>query len=149
MSVRTTSQLVEGILLTNYDSKRVPSLQPFIDTATTVVDRLVIFARSKGLLLTATELELIERWLSAHFYGIADQFYQSKKTLDSEGVFQGKTAMMLDATLYGQQALLLDWTNSLDQLQKQVRVRAFWMGKVPLDQTDSDNRSTRETLIVS
>lgn len=137
---RTTPDLVKGILLKDYNTRTNPDLTPFIDTAHAITNRLAFATTDKGLILTTTELELIERWISAHCYCLSDKPYESNKTLDAEAKYQGKTKTGLDATLYGQMALDLDWTNSLANLSQRKRVRAFWLGKQPIDQVDYYDR---------
>lgn len=139
---RTTSDLVKGILLKDYNTRTNPDLTPFIDTASAIVTRLSVAAADKGLTLSTTELELIERWISAHSYCLSDKAYESNKTLDAEARYQGKTKTGLDATLYGQMALNLDWTNTLANLSERKRVRAFWLGKQPIDQVDYYDRTS-------
>ena len=135
---RTTSTLVRAILDTggDYDTQELPSLTPFIDTASAIVDRVEACAIAKGLTLSSTELELIERWLSAHCYGQSDQPYSSRSTAGASGSFQGQTAMRFEGTKYGQMALSLDYSGCLDAIGKRQFASAFWLGKRPSAQTD-------------
>ena len=134
---RTTSDLVKGLLLDDFGNKLdgvSPDLTPYIATASTIVDRVMTCAINKGLALSNGELELIERWLSAHFYQQADPGYQSRNTLSASGQFTGKTEMGFESTRYGQQALLLDYSNCLRNIQKQQRAGMVWLGKPPSQQ---------------
>jgi hypothetical protein len=141
---RTTADLVKGVLMDDYGARldgTPPDLSPYIDTASLLVDRVVTCAAGKRLALTAAELELIERWLSAHAYAMVDQPYASKSTGGASGSYQGRTDMMLEATKYGQMALALDWTGCLSAVSKQARAGARWLGKPPRDQLSYDDRS--------
>jgi hypothetical protein len=128
MAARTTSNSVKALLLRQYDANAAPSLTPFIDTATVLVDRMV--AEDADGLLTAAELELIERYLAAHFYLHSDQALMSKSTGGASGSFQGQTGIGLDGSQYGQTAKRLDVTGYLvrmDQPQRPVS-QVEWLG---------------------
>lgn len=143
---RTTSSDVIGILLEDYDSENLPSLTPFIESASVIVDRVATCATARNKTLTTTELELIERWLAAHMYAMSDQPYTSRKTENAEGGFQGKTSMYLEATKYGQNAVNIDYSGCLATMGTPNAVvnksvaSAFWMGKAPSSQIDYVDR---------
>lgn len=139
---RTNSAAVQGVLLNDYDSAEAPSLTPFIDTASIIVDRIATCATKKGITLTGSELELIERWLAAHFYGVSDQPYTASRTLDAYGQFQGRTNMYLEATKYGQMAMVLDNSGCLAAIGTEVRKRASmaWLGKTKTEQIPYEQR---------
>jgi hypothetical protein len=132
---RTTATAVQDILGPNYDG--VSSLTPFIDAATDIVTWLD--SKDTGNDLSTATLELIERWLSAHFYAQSDPILQSKSTGRSSGVFQGQTAMGLMNTNYGQQALLLDASGNLGKRGK-TKATLSWLGKAPSTQIDFADR---------
>lgn len=145
MSQRTTLAAVQAILRDgteggDYDDVHNPSLQPFVDSATVIVDRVRQGAIDKGMDLTAAELELVERWLSAHMYSMSDKPYVSRSTSNSAGAFSGQTGKGFDATLYGQTAMQLDWSGTLKALNINARAGAFWLGKNPTDQIDYETR---------
>lgn len=142
MAVRTTEKLVQGILERNYDLVNAPSLTPFIETATVLVDRVSLAdTRSQ---MNAASLELVERYLAAHFYCHADMIAQSRSTGGASGNMQGQTGMGFDATLYGQTAKRLDATGLLVNLDQPLRPKATsaWLGKIRDDQLDEDERAT-------
>lgn len=120
MAIRTNEALVKAILIEGkqYDNKNNPSLTAFIATANSLVE--AVATADTDSILSSTDLELVERWLSAHFYGHSDQFKQNKSTGGASGGFQGQTAMVLNSTQYGQTALLLDRTGELAKLSKQA-----------------------------
>ena len=126
---RTTQSNVKSILGDHYDGKS--AVQPFIDSAASLVNK--ISSNDTDGLLSSSDLELIERWLSAHFYAHMDQFFQSKNTGRAGGSFQGQTAMVFTSTLYGQTALALDVTGYLSKIQQQAqngprKARVTWGG---------------------
>lgn len=133
MAVRTNPALVKEIIEFDTDL----SMQPFIVASSNMVDQLVAEA-DEYYTLSAATLELIERWLAAHFYAMRDQQYSSKSTGGASGSFQGQTAMVLTATQYGQMAMLLDTTNWLSKRSREVlegrKLMVFeWLGNEPED----------------
>lgn len=80
-------------------------------------------------------LELIERWLTAHFYAMREQLSEAEGAGSVRATYQGKTGMVLAATTYGQQAMMLDTSGSLAKLSRQVEegkktptVSMTWLG---------------------
>jgi hypothetical protein len=133
---RTTAKLVQGILRGDYDGES--DLTPSISSATVVVTRVAACATAKGEPLTNEELELIERWLAAHYYGSTasnDRPVQQQETEKAKGVFQGRTDKGIESTYYGQQALTLDPSGCLASITKRAKARLAWAGLNPTDQT--------------
>lgn len=128
---RTTAAAVRTLLTTgnDYDTERTPSLTPFVDAAYSITNRVSACATTKGLTIDSTDLELIERWVAAHLYCMADPIYQSKSHGGASGQFQGQSGLYLDQTRYGQTALTLDWTGCLAAVSTKARAYAFWGGK--------------------
>ncbi len=143
MAVRTNDAAVKGILGVNYDTKRNPSLSPFIASATALVDRLVACAEEQDYAFVASELELIEMWLSAHFYAAMDQTLSSKSTQGASGGYHGQTGMYLEGTKYGQAAVTLDYSGCLAAITSgAVPVPSLeWVGKRPSEQLSYHERS--------
>lgn len=138
---RTTAAAVQEILGDDYDGSR--NLRPFIDTANVMTTRVNTCASDKGITLTTTELELIERWLAAHAYSISDQPYSENYTGKARGVYQGRTGMYLESSKYGQMAVNVDYSGCLAGLASEEgsnRVRAVWLGKPPSEQIDYEDR---------
>ena len=131
MAVRTTAVAVQGILLKDYDG--ISDLTPFIATATQVVDRASDLADDADVTLSSALLEMMERWLAAHFYACADKPYQSRSTRGASASFAGKTDMYFEATLYGQMAMRLDTSGSLQAIGgasgESGTVAAAWLGE--------------------
>jgi hypothetical protein len=106
-----------------------------------MVDEVVTCAASRSVTLSSTLLELIERWLAAHFYAQSDQLYQSKNTGGAGASFQGQTAMGLSNTSYGQQAKMLDISGCLAAFDKGTQARMYWLGKPPSSQIPYSQRN--------
>lgn len=127
----------------DYDDINKPTLVPFIETASLIVDRVKTCAIDKGKDLTTAELELIERWLSAHFYVQSDQAYQSKSTSGASGSFQGQVGEGLQNSKYGAAALSLDYSGCLLAISGGADRRtagAIWLGKPRSTQIDYAQR---------
>lgn len=140
MAVRTTASVVQELLAHNWDD--VTSVTPYIQSASMLVDRLVVLAARlpSPITFTATELELIERWLAAHCYCQTDLLYQSKSTGGASASFQGQTAMHLESTRYGQMAMDLDYSGVLATINKRQVAQMYWLGKPPSSQIDYEDR---------
>ena len=115
----------------------ITDLTPFIDTASELVTEVCATAlKEDGTeFYTPVRLELIERWLAAHFYKIRDQMVTSEQASVVQQSFGMKLGLNLAVTTYGQQAMILDTYGGLAQLNKaaesgRVPVGGFWMGKL-------------------
>lgn len=86
-------------------------VQPFIDTAEQVVTDNCTASR-----YSVAKLELIERWLSAHFYGIYDAQLRAAKAGTVNVEYQYKIAFGFANTMWGQQALRIDSAGNLAKL---------------------------------
>ena len=137
---RTNAGKVQGILVNDYDG--YTTLEGYIETANVIVTRVEACAVAKGVTLTAAELELVERWLSAHFYAVQDKPYASNSTNKASASYHGQTGMYLEATLYGQMATRIDWSGCLAAIATGQRAvaSADWLGKPPSEQTDYTQR---------
>ncbi len=122
----------------DYDGSR--DLTPFIDSASSIVDRVAACATNKGKTLSSTELELIERWLSAHLYMMSDQQYASKSTAGASASFRATGGLSLDGSTYGQTAKIVDHSGCLAAFDKRQTAQLVWLGKAPSDQTDYEDR---------
>lgn len=127
MALRTSEALVKGILETDADIR----LAPFIRMANALTDWLA--SQDTDSELTASLLLEIEGLLAAHFYAHRDQLYNSKSTGGASGSFQGQTGMFLQATLYGQTAMVMDVTGKLTKRNLEAAegkkvASADWLG---------------------
>lgn len=123
---RTTESQVEELLL-DVDSSE--TTVPFIDTANELVTEL---CTDSGY--SDARLELIERWLAAHFFMIK----RRKSIGESAGPvaerFLQSVGLVLANTEYGQQAMVLDIAGNLAAYSKKIergdrqRVGLSWLG---------------------
>jgi len=130
---RTTEESVQGII----EHDATISLTPFIEVANALVTELCTDDSYDD-----TRLELIERWLSAHFYAIRDPRAESEKAGSVSVKYQSKVELGFDVTHYGQMAMRLDTAGGLAALNVQAKkggkktVSATWGGKTTADMTD-------------
>ena len=131
---RTTDAAVQGII----EHDATISLTPFIEVANALVTELCL---TSGY--DATRLELIERWLSAHFYAVRDPRVGFETVKGVGQSFTRKIDYGLRVTHYGQQALLLDTAGNLASLNKRTKDGAkgtagvSWLGKGTSDGDDN------------
>jgi len=111
---RTTVDAVEGII----DIDSGISLTPFIEVANAMV---TTHCSEKNSDYTATELELIERWLSAHFYHIRDPRAESEKAGSVSAKYQSKVDVGFSTTHYGQMAMRVDYYGGLAALDMRIK----------------------------
>ena len=115
MAVRTTPEKVGEIVELDTEF----SVTPFIEAANYLVTRACASAVITGTttpFYTDTELELIERWLSAHFYCILDPRSIRDQVSSLQTQYENRVDLGLDITRYGQQAKLLDVNGGLARL---------------------------------
>lgn len=133
MTVRTTDSAVEG--LTEVDS--AVSLTPFIETASNLVTKFCTGDEGPDPAYSDDELELIERWLAAHFYRMRDlqPIVERAGTVAEHRKFIQNLG--LNNTTYGQTVMVLDWNGGLAEWQDKVvkgqvkRIGAYWLGSQP------------------
>lgn len=107
---RTTAELVAGIIEVDEDI----DITPFIDTANMLVTD--VCGESE---YSDAKLELIERWLSAHFYAVRDPRAIDEAVKGISERTESKVDLGLDFTRYGQQAKILDTEGNLAALDEQ------------------------------
>lgn len=133
---RTDVIKVAGILAGNWDG--TTGLQPFIDAAGNLVDDIVTY--DEDGVMSAAKLEIVERYVAAHFYACQDPMYRGRNTGKAGGQFHGDSGLSLDFTPYGQTAQDLDVSGYLRANQKGGIVSAAWLGRPPSEQTDYVDR---------
>lgn len=132
MPVRTSADAVKGVLLDNYDTEKAYSLDPFIATANVLTNRVA--AKDTKAILAAADLEMIERYLSAHFYQHGDQGFAEREEGKARAKFHGQTGKGLESTQYGQTAINLDATGELAAIQAEMvsgksrKAKVLWAG---------------------
>lgn len=131
MARTTESQVAEIIEL---DS--TISVTAFITTANEIVTECCSTAS-----YSASRLELIERWLTAHFYAIRVGEVETEKAGPVSEKKFGKVDLLFHQTRYGQQALLLDTAGGLAALNermktgKKKKASFTYLGTEPTDET--------------
>ena len=131
--MRTTPGAVQEILGSNYDSINCPSLKPYIDSASAVIDRVITCAADKGITHTVAELRLMEMWVAAYLYTISDPIYKSKATADASATFADRS--FLDP------AKMLDPSGCLNSVMASNRASLDWLGKPISEQIDYVDRN--------
>lgn len=117
---RTTPQAVQDLLGNEYDNANKPRLTPFVNTANAMVNWLESQDIAAEGLLDVDQLELIECWLSAHYYQMTDPGYTTRSTGGASGGFQGQFTQGFKMTRFGQTALILDVTGLLAKRDKET-----------------------------
>lgn len=92
-------------------------LTPFIDSAAVVVDEIAALPNASSLI----EQELVERWLAAHFYGVFQQRPASEKAGPVAESKQFWVGYGFQTTMHGSQAMLLDSTGHLVELNSKAK----------------------------
>ncbi len=125
---RTNEVAVKSVLAPGkeYDLRLNPSLVPFMDAAQALTNRVAGLAvhRSSGG-YSPNELEVIERYLAAHFYLTSDKAYSNKSDGGASATFMQQTGKRLDQTPHGQTALNLDYLGVLNGINSNARARMF------------------------
>ena len=112
MAVRTTSLAVQGIC----QVKSSIDLTPYIEAANALVTE-----NCSEDDYDSTRLELIERWLSAHFYKMRELQVQSEKAGAVARGFSNVFSLGFDNSTFGQMAMRLDTKGGLARLNEQIK----------------------------
>lgn len=86
-------------------------LSAFVNSAHYVIQNNLLSSGLSNDILTE-----IHKYLAAHFASLRDQRLQAERVADVSYTYQGKTDMGLQATFYGQTALMLDTSGTLANL---------------------------------
>jgi len=134
MAIRTTAIAVKKIIETDLGADS--ELDPFIETSSALVDEVCALAvKADGsLYYDSTRLELIERWLAAHFYTIFSARSESEKAGPVSEKIQSKVDLGLQLSHHGQQVLILDTNGGLAALNRNAteggptKASILWLG---------------------
>jgi hypothetical protein len=143
MGVRTSAALVAAICEVD---EEIP-LNPFIDFASTLTDRVERAAEEDELLTDdpetdgktrAQKLQQIETLLAAHFYSALRDMRAVNEKAGSVGAqYQSAVTYRLMLTHYGQMAMTLDETGVLEAVNlgkgKARTIGVTWVGKTPTE----------------
>lgn len=119
---RTTSDLVADIIEVDVDI----GLTPFISVANELVTEVCAAAG-----YTDERLELIERWLAAHFYTNRDPRPTREEAGPVSASYQSKLGLNLATSHYGQTAMVLDTAGGLAALNSLTPTKTLsvtWLG---------------------
>lgn len=134
---RTTSTAVSAII--EVDS--TITLTPFIEAANALVTECCGSVSDYD----STRLELIERWLSAHFYTVRDMRAEQEKAGSVSQKLQSKVDLGFDTSHYGQMAMRLDTNGGLASLNERIKagtgatMMATWLGTENPDLIEEDD----------
>lgn len=140
MAIRTTPTAVIAILGENYGPSAdgsLPDLTPYIQAASLTIDRLETGAIEREIPLTATELQVIETWLSAHRYTAMDPLYKQKSTDRTSGGF----VRDMKQGDYLKAALEMDPSGELSALIKGSRATGFSLATPMSEQMTWEDRN--------
>lgn len=141
MATRTTDGVLRSLLEEGGCKVRADAnLLRFILPASKLTTRVADCAADKGEPLDAEELELMERWLAAWMYTMANPRSQSTSLGKASHSIQGQTGMRLEANYFGQVASSLDPSGCLQAITSGKTVQFFWAGKPPSEQIPYDQR---------
>jgi hypothetical protein len=125
---RTNTGAVLAVLAPGkeYDLQTNPSLIPFMDAAQQLCNRVAAIAlhRQAGG-YQPSELEVIERYLAAHFYLTSDKAFANKSDGGASATFMQQTGKRLEQSPHGQTALNLDYLGVLNGINSNARARMF------------------------
>jgi hypothetical protein len=127
--MRTTSEQVAAIIEVDVTI----DLTPFMMVANELVTEVCSDAG-----YTDERMELIERWLSAHFYTNRDPRPVSEAAGPVSTTYQSAVDLNLNTSHYGQTAMLLDTAGGLAGLMEELAnprrtrpVSVHWLGTKP------------------
>lgn len=143
MAIRTTADEVKKLV--EVDTTISSDLLPFITSASILVDKVCatkLAADGVSNFYDAAELELIERWLAAHFYTIRDNRIASEGVKSLTASYQFSIGKGLSSSMQGQTAMMLDRAGGLASLSKSMEEgRGRKVGIVALGCGDADEET--------
>lgn len=113
MAIRVTTDEVEEIIDTRLSEARITVC---IETASNLVD-----TQCEGEGLSDTTLKSIERWLAAHFVAVVEPRIEREKADVVSASYVHSVDLYLASTVWGQQAMLLDTSGNLSDLNDGVK----------------------------
>lgn len=135
MTLRTSVGAVALIVKANIAiaGNDLSGLAPFVELANNMVTRLCTASSYDD-----ATLELIERWLSAHFYAVRDKTIQraAQSAGETSDTFDLQLVVGLGSTMYGAQVMIIDSAGNLAAADRRARAEtpkagAVWLGTPP------------------
>ena len=126
-TVTTTIAAVQKII--EYDTDLIPDLQPFIDSAITLVTAVVAVDPAPSDAI----LELVARYLTAHLVRITDKDVLSEQVKSLQESYALKLGLGLATSHFGQMAMMFDTSGRLARWNARNvagtgTVQFFWAG---------------------
>ncbi len=126
-------------------------LTPFIESANMIVTEP---CAASTIGYSTERLEMIERYLSAHFYTLRDPRAESEKAGSVASKYQSKVDLGYNASHYGQMALRLDTNGGLASseaslrkgISKSTAVGITHAGKITVEQESQAQRSKKSDI---
>jgi hypothetical protein len=149
---RVTAKDVKDLLGGDYDSRRMPSVDPNIAEGDELTDDIEEYALAVEVSMTDKRYKLISARLAAFFYKMAyDRVYSSKGTLDASASYGGQLGKGLESNQYGMAAMLLDKSGYLSFLNENGvppdpnsagpgTATGMWLGKSPSERLTIDEQ---------
>ena len=141
---RASSSDVRAVVSTD-TALPLADIEPYIRHAGSLTSKVA--SNDSGSLLDANDLRSIETYLAAHFYALFDLQFKVSKAKDASAVFQtgADEKGPLNSTIWGKQAMLLDVTGYLanlnqDAVRGKSKITLRWLGKPPSTQIDYIDR---------
>jgi len=135
MAIRTSKTNIAAII--ELDDSIIPNdaaMLPFITLANELVTEFCTGDNGPETAYTDERLELIERWLSAHFYTNRDPRVTNEKAGSVGAAYQSSVALGFSTSHYGQTAMRIDTNGGLARLDKEMknggktRAKVSWLG---------------------
>lgn len=109
------------------------STTPFIELANELVTEACTGDNGPSVVYTDARLEVIERWLAAHFYTVRDPRSSSESAGAVSASFQSVVAIGFDSSHYGQTAMRLDTNGGLARINERAKkgsgkIGMIWLG---------------------
>ena len=140
---RTTKAEIEEII--EIDVEIIPddaAMAPFITAANMLVTQCCTGANGPSTAYDTTQLEMIERYLAAHFYTNRDPRASSEKAGPVGVSYQDRVDLGFDSSFYGQTAMRLDFNGGLAKVNEDTKkgkptVGVAWLG-TPYDEIPTE-----------
>ena len=127
MAIRTTDAAVR--LIIDVDPT-ITDISSFIASASLIVDEELDLTTIGH---TDVRLELIERYLSAHYIALTDPRIDSEKAGPVSAKYQFRIGLGLKGSVYGQQAIAFDTSGTLANMDEGKKVKTATFSAVKQD----------------
>ena len=132
MAYRTTDPLVRGIIQVKIGLDLTPFIAAGNSLTTNICGQACPAYPDTGI---GSQMELIERWVSAHAYTVFDGPLSNARVGQVSVGYQFRIDMCLESSKYGQMAMLLDTQGLLAaysntaKTKRRIYVKMKWLGE--------------------